>query len=169
MLYQFYFHFLACGGDKISLGGICCEENQVNDNGQCENECSDDRPVENAGVCGCAAGLEDLGNGACCNLAKTRKGTNGDKGKCAQQLLRDESVKEFCQVDFNQAGICHPSTDCDTVAKPKRGSCSKDSHVCCFLPAPGIDDATVNKTLEMADVSTFRTTICCLWILCIVF
>ena len=97
MLYKFYFHILACEGNLKSLGGLCCEANQVNDNGECAQECSDDRPVEKDGVCGCAADLIDLGYGLCCSADKV-----DNKGQCIQQLQREESVKEFCIVNENQ-------------------------------------------------------------------
>ena len=72
MIHNFYFPFPVCEGDEIILGGLCCNAAQVNDHGECKDECSDDRPVEIDGVCGCAADLV---------------------GKCAQENQRKENMQ----------------------------------------------------------------------------
>ena len=56
----------------------------------------DEIAVENNGVCECAVGLVDLGNGLCCNANQDE-----NTGQCAQELQRRETLLEVCRVNEN--------------------------------------------------------------------
>ena len=100
----------------------------MNDNGVCKNECSDERPNVNAGVCGCADGLEEWGNGLCCS-------NNSFNGSCAQEMQRKMLVKEYCILN-DKSGICKNNTECKTMTLPAKGTCSMNNEVCCVVEAP---------------------------------
>ena len=129
-----------CEGNQTNVGGLCCNKTQVNDNGICKDECSLERPVENAGICECLDDLVQLRNGLCCN-------NDFLNGSCAQEVQRKSSVKEFCLIDENP-GLCKIITDCKTMNSPERGTCSKINHVCCIVQAPDqVNTTTVARYL----------------------
>ena len=81
-----------CTLNEVDVGGICCPEGQVNDNGVCKDTCPPIRPVQVAGVCGkCSLPNVDVG-GICCP-----EGQVNDLGEC----------KEFCiPPRVNNDGSC---------------------------------------------------------------
>jgi len=96
-----------CGLPKVDVGGLCCQKDEVNDNGVCRDTCPSARPDNIAGVCGCGLPRVDVG-GLCC-----QKGEVNDNGVCqtgrtgrtdavtASPFLN--AVKHLTQDDFEKA------------------------------------------------------------------
>ena len=123
------------------MGGLCCNSTEVNDNGVCRNKCSQERPVENSGVCQCAEGLEQFPNGLCCDASSPN-------AACALTMQRKTIVKEYCLINDN-SGICKNPSDCTTMTSPAKGTCSAAFHVCCIIEAPDeVDSQLVEQYLD---------------------
>ena len=83
-----------CELDKVPVGGICCFEGSVNDNGECQDSCSPERPIIIHGVCGrCELNRVPIG-GICC-----LEGQVNDNGEC-----RDSCTPPLIEKD--ETGVC---------------------------------------------------------------
>ena len=94
-----------CALEEVLVGGVCCKENEVNDNGVCKDNCPATRPLNDNGVCkdNCNPKIEDGGTCKCPNGQTLLNGICCPQG----QVLDNGKCESSCpQSKVNNNGIC---------------------------------------------------------------
>ena len=89
--------------NQVDLDGLCCDEGQVNENGQCEDSCTPPK-VDDEGICKCPPGQNDL-DGLCCD-----EGLVNNNGVCADSITRTVGASVTLEKEFTST-LSDPNSD----------------------------------------------------------